>query len=75
MMIIALLLGCSLIMATGFLIAFFWSVKNGQNDDLYTPSVRILFDDTINEHELLNDKSKTTMNDKLPISKQTILTK
>jgi cbb3-type cytochrome oxidase maturation protein len=45
MIIIALLIGCSFIMAVGFLIAFFWAVKDGQNDDLYTPSVRILFDD------------------------------
>ena len=28
-----------------FLAAFLWSVKNGQYDDTYTPSVRILFDD------------------------------
>jgi len=26
-------------------VAFIWSVKKGQYDDDYTPSVRILFDD------------------------------
>lgn len=40
-----LLIGCSLVMAVGFLIAFIWSVKSGQMEDDYTPSVRILFDD------------------------------
>jgi cbb3-type cytochrome oxidase maturation protein len=29
----------------GFLAAFFWSMSNGQNDDLHTPSMRILLDD------------------------------
>jgi len=40
-----LLIGISLLVATGFLIAFIWSVKKGQYDDEYTPSVRILLDD------------------------------
>jgi len=31
--------------AGGFLAAFIWSVKSGQYDDDYTPSVRMLFDD------------------------------
>jgi len=35
----------SLVVALGFLVAFIWSVKSGQYDDDYTPSVRILFDD------------------------------
>ena len=34
----------SLIVALGFLAAFIWSVKSGQYDDDYTPSVRMLFD-------------------------------
>jgi cbb3-type cytochrome oxidase maturation protein len=38
------LIGFSLLVALGFLIAFLWSVKKGQYDDDYTPSVRILFD-------------------------------
>jgi cbb3-type cytochrome oxidase maturation protein len=40
-----ILIGCSFLLAIGFLIAFIWSVKSGQMDDDYTPSVRILFDD------------------------------
>lgn len=35
----------SIIVAGGFLAAFLWSVKSGQYDDDYTPSVRMLFDD------------------------------
>ena len=45
MSVIIVLIGASLLVAGGFLIAFIWSVKNGQYDDDYTPSVRILFDD------------------------------
>ena len=38
-------LGISILVAGSFLAAFLWSVKNGQFDDDYTPSVRMLFDD------------------------------
>ena len=44
MKIIFLLIGISLIIALGFLMAFLWAVKSGQYEDEYTPSVRILFD-------------------------------
>jgi cbb3-type cytochrome oxidase maturation protein len=40
-----ILLCISLLVAGGFLIAFVWSVRQGQYDDDYTPSIRILFDD------------------------------
>jgi len=45
MKIMFLLIGVSLFMAIGFLLAFVWTVKSGQMEDDYTPSVRILFDD------------------------------
>jgi cbb3-type cytochrome oxidase maturation protein len=45
MSIIYFLFGCSVILALGFLGAFFWAQGDGQNDDLYTPSIRILVDD------------------------------
>ena len=45
MKIMFILIGCSFILASGFLVAFIWMVKSGQIDDDYTPSVRILFDD------------------------------
>ncbi len=45
MSILYILIGCSLLLAIVFLLAFIWSVRSGQLDDDYTPSVRILFDD------------------------------
>ena len=45
MYIIFFLILISLIVAIGFLLAFFWAVKSGQYDDDYTPSMRILLDD------------------------------
>ena len=36
-----------MLVAGGFLLAFLWSVKSGQMDDDYTPSVRMLFDDEL----------------------------
>lgn len=45
MTIIFMLIGVSLLMALGFLLAFVWSVKSGQMEDDYTPSVRMLFED------------------------------
>lgn len=45
MSVIFVLISASLIIALGFLVAFIWSVKSGQYDDDYTPSVRMLFDD------------------------------
>jgi cbb3-type cytochrome oxidase maturation protein len=41
-----ILIGISILVAGSFLVAFLWSVKTGQYDDDYTPSIRILFDDT-----------------------------
>jgi cbb3-type cytochrome oxidase maturation protein len=35
----------SLVIAIFFLFIFIWATKNGQFEDDYTPSVRILFDD------------------------------
>lgn len=51
MSVIFILIGVSLTVAAGFLIAFLWAVKSGQYDDDYTPSVRMLFDDEINESD------------------------
>ena len=47
MNILYFLVGCSVLMALIFLAAFVWSLKNGQHDDVYTPGVRILFDDEL----------------------------
>jgi len=45
MSIIYFLIGCSVLLALVFLCAFFWAQSSGQNDDLYTPSMRMLLDD------------------------------
>ena len=50
MKIILLLILVSLIVALGFLLAFFWAVRSGQYEDDYTPAVRILFDDKSTEN-------------------------
>ena len=44
-----LLMLISLSIAILFLGVFYWSIKSGQYDDTYTPSVRILFEDKKNE--------------------------
>ncbi len=54
MEIIYVLITVSLVVALVFLSAFFWSVKSGQFDDDYTPSVRMLFDDEVKKTESSN---------------------
>lgn len=44
MEVIFILIAISLILAVTFLILFFRAMKDGQFDDSYTPSVRILFE-------------------------------
>ena len=51
MEVLFILIIISLVVAGGFLLAFIFSVKNGQYDDTYTPSVRMLFDDELNPKE------------------------
>jgi cbb3-type cytochrome oxidase maturation protein len=55
MSVIVVLIGLSLLVAIGFLIAFLWAVKNGQYKDTYTPSVRILFEDKKDQSEKNNN--------------------
>jgi cbb3-type cytochrome oxidase maturation protein len=42
---VIVLILASLVVATGFLLAFLWAVKSGQFEDKVTPSMRILWDD------------------------------
>lgn len=51
MEIIYVLISVSFILALGFLTAFIWSVKSGQQNDLVTPAMRILMDDIKPETE------------------------
>ena len=55
MEVLYITIGVSIIVAILFFIAFIRSVKSGQYDDVYTPSVRMLFDD-----ELVTDKKQKT---------------
>ncbi|WP_456438480.1 cbb3-type cytochrome oxidase assembly protein CcoS [Psychroserpens sp.] len=59
MSVIYMLLIISIIIAVGFFVAFLFAVKNGQFDDSYTPSVRMLFED-----ELVKEQSKPTLKTK-----------
>lgn len=51
MSVLFILIIVSLTVAAGFLGAFIWSVKNGQYEDGYTPSVRMLFDDELKKSD------------------------
>lgn len=53
-----MLIGFSLLVALIFLGLFFWAVRDGQYDDAYTPSIRILFDDK--EKASKQSSTKTT---------------
>lgn len=56
MSVIFILIVISLCVALFFLGLFIWSVRSGQYDDDYTPSVRMLFD---NEKEINQQKTKS----------------
>lgn len=64
MNIMFLLLGVSLVVALIFLVIFIVTVRSGQYDDMYTPSVRMLFEDGTSKTKSATDsnKSKTKKN-------------
>jgi cbb3-type cytochrome oxidase maturation protein len=47
MEVVYITIGVSIIVAIFFFIVFIKSVKSGQYEDTYTPSVRMLFDDEL----------------------------
>lgn len=47
MEVVYITIGVSVIVAVFFFIVFIKSVRAGQYDDTYTPSVRMLFDDEL----------------------------
>lgn len=53
---IVLLIGVSLLVAIGFLIAFLIAVRKGQYKDTHTPAIRVLFDNET-EKEKKDDNS------------------
>ena len=60
MSVIYLLLTISLGVALVFFVAFILSVRGGQFDDAYTPSVRMLFDDEPASHPDENPETETS---------------
>ncbi len=63
MSVIYILLSISIAVAILFFIAFIVSVRSGQYDDSYTPSVRMLFEDELvkpqeSEHPSETDQLK-----------------
>ena len=63
MTIIYMLLAISVIVAIVFFIAFIISVKSGQYEDTYTPSIRMLFEDEVIK-EVSTKKTKTENDNK-----------
>lgn len=63
MSVIFVLIFFSVLVAGGFLVAFIWSVKSGQYNDRYTPSVRMLFEDSSEEefNKNLYNKKETSV--------------
>ncbi len=69
MSIIYMLLAVSVIVALVFFVAFIVSVRAGQYDDTYTPSVRMLFDDELVKEETSQVSAKiATESKKKPIN-------
>ncbi|MCS6973613.1 MAG: cbb3-type cytochrome oxidase assembly protein CcoS [Cyclobacteriaceae bacterium] len=66
MKIIILLIGISVSVAVVFLLIFIWSMKSGQFDDTYTPSVRMLFDEADTKSDSKGSKGKPVKKDNQP---------
>ncbi|MCX7728423.1 MAG: cbb3-type cytochrome oxidase assembly protein CcoS [Bacteroidia bacterium] len=57
--VIYILLSISVIIAIAFLVAFIWSVKRGQYEDIVSPSIRILYDSENESSISINTSSET----------------
>jgi len=62
MSVIVMLIIIGVVVAGGFLAAFFWAVRSGQYDDTVSPSVRMLFDDKKPENKVDGAKEKEPEN-------------
>lgn len=67
MSIIYMLLAVSVIVALVFFVAFIVSVRSGQYDDTYTPSIRMLFDDELVKEAPEGSSEESTSATKKPI--------
>ncbi len=66
--VIFILIVICILAAIGFLILFIWSVKSGQMEDTYTPSVRILFDENDEPAQNNTDSNISTDTNNPPIA-------
>jgi len=57
--VIVLLIGISLLVAVGFLVAFLIAVKKGQYKDTHTPAIRVLFDNETEEEKKEKNNSES----------------
>jgi len=57
--VIVLLIGISLLVALGFLIAFIIAVKKGQYKDTHTPAIRVLFDNETDKENTKENNSES----------------
>lgn len=64
MNIIYMLLAISVFVAIFFFVVFLYTVRSGQYDDTYTPSIRMLFED-----ELVKENNTNTTNQTKQITK------
>lgn len=62
MSIIYMLLAISVTIAVLFFVVFIFSVKTGQYDDVYTPSIRMLFEDDIVKNNTTSPPVQITKN-------------
>lgn len=58
MEIIFLLIALSIGLALFFLFSFLWASRNGQFEDTFGPSIRVLFDDEDTNKKMSNQKSE-----------------
>ena len=66
MEVLYITMGITVLLAGLFLYLFFRNVKTGQYDDMYTPSVRMLFDDELVKEK---PKEKNSTNDSKTVNK------
>ncbi|MDN3707872.1 cbb3-type cytochrome oxidase assembly protein CcoS [Myroides ceti] len=59
MSVMYVLISISIFVAIIFLILFVKSVKNGQFDDGYTPSIRMLFEDEVKKQSKTNKNNNS----------------
>jgi cbb3-type cytochrome oxidase maturation protein len=64
MNILVVLIIVSLIVASGFLVAFIWAVRSGQFDDASTPSYRMLWDDAVTKKKEKSSNQSTNHKNK-----------